>query len=154
MSKILVAYLDWLDFILIIKYTNWFWIWLILDFSGLSFDGNNITYIYDDLQTVIHGEFYNGTLISGKSTKIKAFRCKDGVLEIKLAKKLSSHTYHFKPINEDIDKEKATQMDPMEKNQIYISESELLNMSFSDGVFAKKRILGNTLKQCCYRKSQ
>ena len=140
--KFLGYIMDWSDFR--------FWNWIILNFSGLTFDGNNITYIYDDLQTVIHGEFYNGTLIAGKSTKIKAYRCKNGVLEIKLAKKLSAQTYHFKPINEKIDEQRATQMDPMEKNQIYISESQLHNMSLSDGVFAKKKILGNSILIRCY----
>ena len=43
------------------------------------FTGSDITYIYNDYRTVIHGYFQNGYLVEGQASKIIACRCTEGM---------------------------------------------------------------------------
>ena len=67
-----------------------------------------------------------------------------GILEIKLSKKMGKDVYKFLPMTVNMPmKPKAITMDPFERNQIYIGTSQLMGMSFGEGVFAKRAIPGN-----------
>ena len=106
-------------------------------------ESEQITYIYDDFSTVIHGKFLQKTLVEGRASKISAFRCNNGLLEIKLSKRMSEDIYKYQPITVMMPlKPTSTIMDPLEKNQIYIGPSHLNGMSFGEGVFAKRTIPG------------
>ena len=66
-----------------------------------------------------------------------------GILEIKLSKKMGKDVYKFLPMTDNMPmKPKSISMDPLERNQIYIGTSQLNGMSFGDGVFAKRAIPG------------
>ena len=73
-----------------------------------------------------------------------------GILEIKLSKKMGKDVYKFLPMTDNMPmKPKAITVDPFERNQIYIGTSQLMGMSFGEGVFAKRTIPGIT--HCLHR---
>ena len=53
--------------------------WLYKETAGPMFTGSDITYIYNDYRTVIHGYFQNGYLVEGQASKIIACRCTEGM---------------------------------------------------------------------------
>ena len=98
--------------------------------------------MYDDFHTVIHGHFKNGVLKEGYANKIVAYRCNYGMLEIRLSQKWKNNkVYKYTPVSQSMPID-STLMDPYEKNAIYIDNSQMPNMSFSEGVFAKRFIPG------------
>ena len=64
------------------------WLYGKTDSNG-EFTGDNITYIYDNFASVIHGKFNKGVLVSGRASKITGFRCLSGFMRIQLSRKLS-----------------------------------------------------------------
>jgi len=50
------------------------WLYGRFDAVTKNFVGNNVAYIYEDLQTVILGKFLNDELQYGKPARIKAYR--------------------------------------------------------------------------------
>ena len=49
-----------------------------------KFTGDEITYIYPDLLTGLHGKFVNGEIQEARAVDIVAQRCQKGIKEIKL----------------------------------------------------------------------
>ena len=57
---------------------------------------------------------------------------------------MGKDVYKFLPMTVNMPKKPiAITMDPFERNQIYIGTSQLMGMSFGEGVFAKRAIPGN-----------
>ncbi len=50
------------------------------------FLGDNVAFIFPDLETALVGRFENGRMLSGRPTRIVAERCKHGMKELKFAK--------------------------------------------------------------------
>ena len=110
--------------------------------DGLLYsDTNKFTYIYDDFHTVIIGEFNDRKLESGHASKIIAYRCNNGIIELRFSQKVSLDVYSHESISEDLPPN-PTLMDPLEKNQLFVAPSNIQNMQFSDGLFAKRIIPG------------
>jgi len=110
-----------------------------------SSQGNTVAYIYDDFRTVIIGNFQNSRLKSGYASKIIGYRCNNGIMELRFSSSESSpEVYSYDPISEDLPGN-PTLMDPLEKRQLYLAPSTLSNMSFGDGLFARKTIQANSL---------
>ena len=49
-----------------------------------KFTGEEITYIYADLLTGLHGKFRDGEVVEARAVDIVAERCQQGVKEIRL----------------------------------------------------------------------
>ena len=49
-----------------------------------KFTGEEITYIYPDLLTGLHGKFRDGEVVEARAVDIVAERCQQGVKEIRL----------------------------------------------------------------------
>ena len=47
--------------------------------------GDDIVFVYPDMETVLVGRFQNGEMTSAKSSKIIAERCNKGIKEIRVA---------------------------------------------------------------------
>ena len=113
-----------------------------------SSQGNTVAYIYDDFRTVIIGNFQNSRLKSGYASKIIGYRCNNGIMELRFSSSESSpEVYSYDPISEDLPGNPIL-MDPLEKRQLYLAPSTLSNMSFGDGLFARKTIQGK-ITCCC-----
>ena len=116
------------------------------DYDGwLYIQNGSATYIYDDFHTIIIGQFGNSKLQSGRASKIIAYRCNKGIMELRFSRKVNADVYGYEPISEDLPLNPTLQ-DPLEKNQLYLAPSSLPNMSFSEGLFAKRTIPGNMRK--------
>lgn len=69
-------------------------------------------------------------------------------MELRFSRKVSPDVYSYdEPISEDLPTN-PTLMDPLEKSQLYVAPSSLHNMSFGDGLFAKRTIQGNCIYEC------
>ena len=108
----------------------------------LYIQNGRVNYIYDDFHTTLIGQFKNSELQSGHASKIIAYRCSKGIIELRFSRKVNSDVYSYEPISEDLPLNPTLQ-DPLEKNQLYLAPSGLPNMSFGEGLFAKRTIPGN-----------
>lgn len=107
-------------------------------------DGKIKAYIYDDMTTVLVGEFtQDGFLLEGRASKIVAYKCHKGILKLSLSKKLSSEVYSYDPINEFAMHKGAVLMDPLERRQLFVNSSLLPGLHLNEGLFAKKFIPGD-----------
>ena len=112
--------------------------------SKMEFTGKNIAWIYPDFETVLIGEFFNGTMIAAKQSKILAERCKNGIKELKFAKpKKNAPTFKFERPNHLRIGDQPTIPDPLESKNIYIADGIM-----QDGVFARRDIARGEL--VCY----
>ena len=98
-----------------------------------------LAYIYQDMRTAIVGKFFKGKLLEGESRIVVGYRCEEGILTLEFSK--SKHN------RERLEYEESTAtfitsnpklMDPYERSSIYIKETTISGMRFSDGLFAKR----------------
>ena len=67
-------------------------------FESPAFVGNQVVYLYPDFETVMVGTFQNGLMISAKEAKLKAFKCKNGLMRIKVSRpKKEAPTFNYYP---------------------------------------------------------
>ena len=59
--------------------------------------GNNVTFVYPDFETVLTGQFDNGTMFEAFESKITAYKCTDGILDLKIKMKTESPIHYFDP---------------------------------------------------------
>ena len=110
------------------------------------FPGSNISWIYPDMKTVLHGYFEDGVMREAKATSIIAERCNRGIKEIKVAEPArDGPIYNFHKINAIRINDKPTLMDPYERKTVYIQDSPVAT---GEGAFAKRDIKSGEL--VCY----
>ena len=120
------------------------------EFSGGSgYDNSNnieyvLAYIYQDMKTAIVGEFSQGVLLGGYHRKIVGHMCKEGIMVLRFSKLGHNHKnkppYRFESLTSSFITSSPKLMDPYEKSNIYINQSTIPGMQFSDGIFAKRKI--------------
>ena len=49
-------------------------------------NGDKVVYLYPDFETVLVGQFLNETMISAQQARLKAFKCQNGIMRIKVSK--------------------------------------------------------------------
>ena len=103
-----------------------------------------LAYIYQDMKTAIVGEFSNGVLLGGFHRKIVGHKCKEGIMILRFSKLGHHHKdkppYRFESPTSSFITSSPKLMDPYEKSNIYINQSTIPGMQFSDGIFAKRKI--------------
>ena len=92
-----------------------------------------MTFVYPDFNTVLIGEFNNGTMIEAVEGKIVAYKCKDEVLQIKTKVKIESSVYKHDPPTTLKISSNPTLRDPLEQKSYYLRVGD-----FGDSLFAKK----------------
>ena len=102
--------------------------------------GNNIAFVYPDMETVLIGHFENQKMIAAKPSKIIAERCNRGIKEIKISKpKPNAPTLKYERPNSISLGNQPKVMDPLDQGNIYIKViGKTGDGGLSDGVFAKK----------------
>ena len=66
----------------------------------LAFVGNQVVYLYPDFETVMVGTFQNEIMISAKEAKLKAFKCENGLMRIKVSRpKKEAPIFNYYPSN-------------------------------------------------------
>ena len=125
------------------------------DFSGGNdnADGNDeslyqLAYIYQDMRTAIVGKFSNGKLLEGEARRIVGYRCEFGILTLKFSKskkhKSKSKLRYEKPSSTFVTLNPKL-MDPYEESNIYVANTTISGMKYSDGLFAKRIVPHFTL---------
>ena len=118
----------------------------IVDAQTGELTGQDIAYVYPDFQTMIVGNFENGTLISGQSAELVAIvQSKNGLMQVipgpmnwddeKFTYSPSNQTYIPFPLKRD----------PMEEKFIHVSASSLSSKAAGRGVFLKRNCSNGTL---------
>ena len=88
------------------------------------------------MKTVIIGKFKDGILVEGRSSKIIAERCKNGMKEIKVAKPdQRSSVFNFKR-NNKLRVHQPKLMDPFEKNGVYVGPTK----ERGEGLFVRRNV--------------
>ena len=100
-----------------------------------TFTGDNIAYIYPDLETVLIGKFKTGIMISAKETTITRIRCKNGLVELDFAPAWGTEFHYSVPSNETFG-DQPTVTDPLDDKYVYMSWSG----TGGQGIFAKRDI--------------
>ena len=101
-----------------------------------SIIGDDISFVYPDMETVLVGRFENGRMISSKASKIIAERCNEGIKEIRVAKPKDNEPSlkYSRPDHLRIGDHPRV-MDPYTKKNFYIGDGKK-----EDGVFARRDI--------------
>ena len=99
-----------------------------------KFTGEEITYIYPDLLTGLHGKFRDGEVVEARAVDIVAERCQQGVKEIRL--RLRRDTTSWRVVH--ISKKNSTSSDWEEPTMV--EQSVLANSSkFIEGPWEKPK---------------
>ena len=108
----------------------------LVDSAGM-FTGDNITFIYPDLQTGLQGRFLKGELVEAKTVEIVSERSHNGLKELRFEKARPFNVIWNRDMADDsyIGAHQLI-MDPHERKSVYIADSI---GGKDDGVFALKR---------------
>ena len=102
--------------------------------------GNNIAYIYPDMETVYLGAFENRKMIDAQEAKIEKLGCdKSGMMFVKEYLKPSisvPHVYYEPATNVSFGKGPEGVMDPYEQKNVALQIAK--NAKMGEGVYAKK----------------
>ena len=61
-------------------------------------NGDKVVYLYPDFETVLVGQFLNETMKSAQQAKLKAFKCQNGIMRIKVSKpKTNAPIFRYSP---------------------------------------------------------
>ena len=104
--------------------------------------GNDIAYIYPDMETTYLGKFENRKMIRAQQSKVLEIDCNDnGLLFVKkyLKPNISEpHVYYEPPTNVSFGRGPKGVMDPYEQKMVELKIAK--NSKMGEGVFAKKDI--------------
>ena len=127
-------------------------------------EGNNIAFVYPDFETALVGKFVDEVdndeikMISAKEAKIVAFKCQNGLVDLKIKSKSDSPIFKYDPpslarISKNVSSSwfqsfiffevhnmflyfyQPTLQDPLERKNLYIKTGP-----FGDTLFAKRDI--------------
>ena len=115
-----------------------------------NFSGDNLTYIYPDLRTALHGKFTNGKLVSAAEVAVVGHRCAGEMQELLLEKvqHQSGTTWTSESVNSSYIGSKPRVRDPLERSSVYVSRSTVGTpglAGLTDGLFARRSFLPGQL---------
>ena len=103
--------------------------------------GDNIVFIYPDMETILVGRFEKGEMVAAKESKIVKERCNKGIKEIRIATpNVGRPTLKYQRPDRLRLGDQPRVMDPYTKKNIYIGDGKM-----DDGVFAKRNIVKGEL---------
>ena len=65
--------------------------------SQNQISGKNLIYLYPDFDTVLFGTFNEGKMVQAREAKIIAYKCQNGILDIKIKNKINSPLLKYDP---------------------------------------------------------
>uniref|UniRef100_A0A0K2TBW1 SET domain-containing protein n=2 Tax=Lepeophtheirus salmonis TaxID=72036 RepID=A0A0K2TBW1_LEPSM len=113
------------------------------DINGAEFTGDNLAYIYPDLDTVIIGKFKKGILIEGKEATLTGVRCVNGIYEARFSEP-EGPSYHYLPATNETYGDQPMLTDPLDKKYYYLKKSNVDHELADQGVFASRDIPKHT----------
>ena len=118
----------------------------LVDSEG-RFTGNNITFLYPDLRTGLHGVFSNGELVAGHEVRVVAARCRGGLKELLLADslpQLKRTIWRREDINATWLGSWPRVVDPHERRAVFVAPSGIGGAA-GEGLFARRSFLPGEL---------
>ena len=106
--------------------------------------GDDLSYIYPDMETAFHGRFENFVMKKAKEAEVKSILCsKDGLMEVDEFTVLNDGPTFFyePPTNQSFGAGPPGVVDPYERKWLKLSNSNIPNSG--QGVFALKDIPAN-----------
>jgi histone-lysine N-methyltransferase SETD7 len=118
------------------------WLYGNVDDIG-EFTGDQIAYIYPDLNTALFGKFVNGTMIDASEAKIVGSKCNDDGIKTLTFVKLKGPNYYYDPPSNVSFKRDPLKGDPLDEKYVKINLSKI-SPTVGDGAFAKTAVPKNT----------
>ena len=117
-----------------------------VDHEG-KFTGDEITFLYPDLLTGLHGKFVDGEVQEARAVDIVAERCQQGIKEIKLRLNTRDHTVWRLADSESLLRSFARTVEPHERKSVYVGKSQVDGDSsvVGEGIFARRTFLPGDL---------
>ena len=112
-----------------------------------KFTGDEITFLYPDLLTGLHGKFVDGEVQEARAVDIVAERCQQGIKEIGLMLNTRDNTVWRPADSESSLRSFARSMEPHERKSVYIGKSRVEGDSSvsGEGIFARRLFLPGDL---------
>ena len=99
--------------------------------------GENVTFVYPDMQTVLIGKFEKGKMMSARPSKIIHERCNNGIKEIQVeSPKHSAPVFRYSRPNRLRIGDQPRVIDPFSKKNVFVKTTE----EKGDGLYARKDI--------------
>ena len=120
----------------------------MVDSTG-RFSGDNITFVYPDLRTGLHGTFRDGELVAATEVRIVAARCRGGMKELLLADSRPAggpspaRLWRREDTNATFLGSWPLVMDPHERRAVYAAPSRIAGAG--EGLFARRSFLPGNL---------
>lgn len=112
------------------------------DWEDEYMTGNNIVFLYPDMETALVGHFVAGEMKAARQTRVVAERCQGNIKEIKVAQPdLTSALYQYKRPNSIRFSGDPLQIDPYERKAVIIRDSPFGDTLFSRRAFAKNELV-------------
>ena len=118
------------------------WIYGRVD-AHRRFTGDDIAYIYPDMELAIVGRFKNGLLVAGRESKVIGVRCNRGIMEVDFAEPRGP-VYHYEPATNETYGDQPMLADPLDMKYIYVRGSGVHHQVADEGAFAKRDIPAQT----------
>ena len=112
-----------------------------------KFTGDEITFLYPDLLTGLHGKFVDGEVQEARAVDIVAERCQQGIKEIGLMLNTRDNTVWRPADSESSLRSFARSMEPHERKSVYIGKSRVEGDKTvaGEGIFARRLFLPGDL---------
>jgi len=117
------------------------WLYGEVDELG-EFSGDNIAYIYQDLNTALLGNFQKGLMVSGREVDIIGFRCVRGMMILRFSSP-KGPTFHYDPPTKTFFGDQPLVQDPLDKKYIRLAPSVEMAAA-GEGAWAKTDIPAGT----------
>ena len=117
-----------------------------VDLEG-KFTGDEITFLYPDLLTGLHGKFLDGEVLEARAVDVVAERCRQGIKEIRLRLNTRDDTLWRRADSESLLRSFARTMEPHERKSVYIGKSRVEGdrAVTGEGIFARRLFLPGDL---------
>jgi hypothetical protein len=102
--------------------------------------GDELAYIYPDMETAFYGTFENFVMKNAKEAEVISLHCQDGIISVKKFDiKSNSPSFYYKPpTNESFGAGPDGVIDPYERKWLKLSSSGIPNSG--QGVFAERDV--------------
>ncbi|QQP51883.1 Uncharacterized protein FKW44_013365 [Caligus rogercresseyi] len=112
--------------------------------EDMEFTGENLAYIYPDLETAIIGRFKKGLLVEGREAKLERVRCVNGIYEAQFSEP-DGPSYHYRRPTNATFGDQPHLPDPLDKKYFTVKSSTIDHPLSSEGAFAIRDISAGTL---------
>ena len=125
-------------------------VYLVLSFQSTlnqvdeagEFTGDDIAYLYPDLELALLGSFSRGLLVSGREVDVAAHRRVDGGMNLECSPPRGPR-FRYRPPDRDSFGDQPGERDPLDKKYLYLAPSRDLPLA-GEGAWAARDVAAGT----------